>query len=168
MCVRKRTDAAPSMRHDGCMTTLLPIEYNDFLHAPIGDDSGGNPVTLLSALGRLDLDAWEEAAALARLPLESATHLLAAHLAQLPNGPDPVESVTIATRLVTLLHRKPAPRNPSPGAPPPPAAEATQSRRIKPAIYYIIALIFLIAWQWVAAIQTPQFPADSSISPATP
>jgi hypothetical protein len=145
------------------MTTLLPTEYDDFLHAPIGNDAGGNPVTLLTALARLDVDAWEEAAALARLPLEAATHRLAAHLAQLPNGPDPVESVTVAARLVALLHDKPAPRIPSLGAPPLAVRVATP-KRIKPAIYYLIALIFLLAWQWVAAIQQPQFPADSNIS----
>jgi hypothetical protein len=146
------------------MTTPLPTEYDDFLHAPIGNDAGGNPVTVLSALGRLDVDAWEEAAALAGLSIDAATHRLAVHLAQLPSGPDPVESVTVAARLVALLHDKPAPQIPSPGVPPLVARVAT-SRRIKPAIYYyLIALLLLLAWQWVAAIQQPQFPADSSVS----
>ena len=75
-------------------------------------------MSLLTALARLDVDAWEEAAKLARLPLESATQRLASLLATLPNGPVAVESVVIATRLVPLLHRPPK-RQARPAASPP-------------------------------------------------
>ena len=44
--------------------------YNDFLHAPLGHDAAGTEFTVLSALTRLGLDPWAEAARLCEL-LES-------------------------------------------------------------------------------------------------
>lgn len=43
-----------------------------FLHASVGDDWNGNPVTVLSAFARLGLDPWEEASDLARLTPDKA------------------------------------------------------------------------------------------------
>ena len=51
------------------MTNPARIDFDEFLYAPIGADASGNPVTLLSALARLDMDPWEEAANLARLSI---------------------------------------------------------------------------------------------------
>ncbi|MDF2117845.1 hypothetical protein PY365_19885 [Roseiarcaceae bacterium H3SJ34-1] len=48
-------------------------KFDDFLFAPVGEDRNGMIVSLLSALARLDIDPWEEAAELARLPTEAAT-----------------------------------------------------------------------------------------------
>ena len=54
------------------------------------------PVSLLTALARLDIDAWEEAADLARQSSESATETgLAAH--DSAERPEPGEAVRVAT-----------------------------------------------------------------------
>ena len=68
-------------------------------------------LSVLSALARLDIDPWQEAAKLARLPGETATQRLAALIAELPDEPsaDP-DPVTIAARLIALLPR-PTDRN---------------------------------------------------------
>jgi hypothetical protein len=80
--------------------------YNDFLFAAIGEEKTGMPLTVLTALTRLDLDPWQEAARLSDLPRESAARELAATIATLPEGDwKASESEVIATRLVSWLPR---------------------------------------------------------------
>lgn len=65
------------------------------------------PVSVLSALARLDVDPWQKAAELAGLPGETAvrwmTSLIASLLEALPTQPDPGP---IAARLIALLPRQ--------------------------------------------------------------
>lgn len=78
--------------------------YNDFLFGPLGADSSGIDLTVLSALTRLGLDPWQESARLAALPREAAVEALARHIGQLPDHPwSAVEAVKIAARLIALL-----------------------------------------------------------------
>jgi hypothetical protein len=85
----------------------LGSEYDKFLFAPIGDDRNGMTVSVVSLLGRMDLDPWEEAATLAGLSAESATQKLAVLLRALPDQsplkPDPDVA---AARLIALLPRR--------------------------------------------------------------
>jgi hypothetical protein len=85
----------------------LPSEFDDFLYAPIGEERNGMPLSVLSALTRLDLDPWQEASRLARLPGEAATHRLTSQIAELSDGaavrPNPE---AIAARLIALLPRQ--------------------------------------------------------------
>ena len=48
--------------------TFFRPEFGDFLYAPIGADRNEMPLTVLSALSRLDVDPWKEAAELSELP----------------------------------------------------------------------------------------------------
>ena len=83
-------------------------EFDDFLYAPIGADDGEMPLSVLSALARLDLDPWQEAAELSELPKGTATQRLAALIARLPGGRwTAADSRSMADRLIELL--------PSPG-----------------------------------------------------
>jgi hypothetical protein len=143
------------------MTTPLRNDFDDFLFASIGEDASGAPVSLLTVLARLDVDAWEEAANLARMSRETATQRLASLLASVPNSPALAESATIATRLVALLHRKPT--TPARAAATlPPGDPPIRARKSNPAIYYFIALatltalIVFVVWKWAAA--NPQHP----------
>jgi hypothetical protein len=78
--------------------------YNDFLFGSLGQDAAGTDVTVLSALARLGIDPWQEAAHLAALPREAAAEALTATILRLParTGRD-AEVPKIATRLVALL-----------------------------------------------------------------
>jgi hypothetical protein len=67
--------------------SLLGPEFDDFLFAPIGEDRNDMPLSVVSALARLDIDPWQEADKLARLPRETATQRLASLIAALPEGP---------------------------------------------------------------------------------
>jgi len=84
--------------------SLPNSEFDDFLFAPVGEERNAMLLTVLSALARLGIDPWEEAARLARLPRDLAAQSLAAMIGKLPSRrwslPD---SQAIAARLVKLL-----------------------------------------------------------------
>jgi hypothetical protein len=90
-------------------------DFNDFLFAFVGEESGGQQLTVLSALARLGLDPWGEAARLSELPKEAATDALAAAIGALPGGDWNVsEGQSIAVRLVDYLPRRSSPSARSP------------------------------------------------------
>jgi hypothetical protein len=89
------------------MAALLGPEFDAFLFAPVDEEAKGAPLSVLSALARLDVDPWREAAELAAMPKGAANQRLMSLLAALPDtssarrAPD-----TIADRLVKLLPRR--------------------------------------------------------------
>lgn len=71
------------------------------------------PLSVLSALARLDLDPWKEAAELSDLPRETATQRLAALIVRLPGGRwTQTDSREIAHRLIEHLPRRSSPAVP--------------------------------------------------------
>ena len=88
-------------------------EFDDFLYAPIGTDRNEMPLSVLSALARLDIDPWEKAAELSELPKDIATQKLASLIARLPGGQwTQVDSKGISHRLIELLPRPSIPKVP--------------------------------------------------------
>jgi hypothetical protein len=85
----------------------LGTEYDNFLFALIGDDRNGMPLSVVSLLGRMDLDPWEEAARLAGLAADAAVQKLALLLRALPAQSMPqLDPDGAAARLIALLpHR---------------------------------------------------------------
>jgi hypothetical protein len=82
---------------------MVPSDFNEFLFAAVGEEAGGT-LTVLSALARLGIDPWVEAARLAALSVEAATSALAAEIAVLPEGDwKAADSSSIAARLVSSL-----------------------------------------------------------------
>jgi len=67
-------------RLDDLRQTATPLDR--FLHASVGEDRNGNPVTVLSTFARLGLDPWEEASDLSRLTQEKARLRLGGRLAR--------------------------------------------------------------------------------------
>jgi hypothetical protein len=105
--------------------TLNHPMYDAFLFAVVGQEKNGLQLTVLSALARLDLDPWQEAARLANLTPEAATQALAARIAGLPAGDwHTSDSRSIADRLVGFLPARSvastaaAPRGPNAGPEP--------------------------------------------------
>ena len=64
------------------------------------------PLTVLSALSRLDIDPWKEAAELSELPKDTAAQRLASLVARLPGGRWAADAMAIADRLIELLPRR--------------------------------------------------------------
>jgi hypothetical protein len=162
------------MKSSGLVSSL-GSEFDDFLLAPIGEDNNGMLLSVLSALARLDVDPWEEAATLARLPRDTATRKLASVIAALPDGPSTrPDSGTIAARLISLLPRRVGFDVPSrltlPGIGP-----VTKSPVVRYLIFYVIFTLIMLACQWL--VRSPQAPAQlnspatlptSSVSPQSP
>jgi hypothetical protein len=86
------------------LNSRLGPEFDAFLFAPIGEDNNGLPLRIVSLLGRMDLDPWAEASALARLPADAAARKLASLLAGVPvSSLNPPHLSTVATNLIALL-----------------------------------------------------------------
>ena len=64
--------ADPAIMDPPASTSRLGTEFDDFLFAPLGEDRNGVPLSIVSLLGRMDLDPWREADSLAGLPAEAA------------------------------------------------------------------------------------------------
>ncbi len=78
--------------------------FDAFLFATVGEDKAGTELTVLSALARLGLDPWNEAARLADMPRAAAVLALGKTIALLPLGNwKEADSSDIATRLVGQL-----------------------------------------------------------------
>jgi hypothetical protein len=85
------------------LAPLIGPEFDEFLGASIREDRNGTGLSVLSALARLDIDPWQEAASLARMSGEAAAGRLSALIDALPYEPaSAVPSKTIAD-LVALL-----------------------------------------------------------------
>ena len=155
------------MTHSSSVAHLAP-EFEDFLFAPVGEDGHGMLLSVLSALARLNVDPWQEAAKLAGLPVEAATRRLTSLIAALPDGPSAHRDPgTIAVRLVALLPRRVVSQIPArttvlgAGATP-------QSRAI---LFAIFLALMLAAHYIVANRQSPaqvgdtHAPISSTVSP---
>jgi hypothetical protein len=155
-------------------TLRFKPEFDAFLHAPVGAEESGMPLSVLSMLARLDLDPWQEAAQLAALSPESATLKMVSILGALPKRPlQSPDSLAIATRLVAMLPR-PAPfassplrvlLTPSAGAP----AQRPHAHGANLAVFLAVYLIFMVASQffWTQILPAhgePQRAATSSSS----
>ncbi|WP_333828784.1 hypothetical protein [Pararhodobacter sp.] len=85
------------LRHGG-------TQFDGFLYAYVGEDRSGNVVSVLSALARLGLDPWVEAAALSDLPREGARTRLDQLLARFGDVPAlGSDHGPVTTRLIELL-----------------------------------------------------------------
>jgi hypothetical protein len=88
----------------------LAREFDRFLFASIGEEKNGMVLSVVSALARLDVDPWQEAARLARLPPKTATQRLATLIATIPGERSaPEDCDTLAVRFVKLLPRPAVP-----------------------------------------------------------
>lgn len=78
--------------------TVLSTGLEDFLYAPVEqEDRDGMPVSVLSALARQNVDPWEEAAAMSRMPQQNAVDRLTSLLGH--------QAPQTALRLIGLLPR---------------------------------------------------------------
>jgi hypothetical protein len=126
---------------------FLGAEFNDFLFASIGEDASGTYLTVVSALARLDLDPWAEAANLARLPRSVATQQLSELVSRFPEIPPVrVDSTKIAARLIGLLPGRIRSQIPTPTLPARSFYSMAQAliapRFILPLLFIMLAVTF--------------------------
>jgi hypothetical protein len=138
---------------------FLGPEYNAFLFAAIGMERTGSQLSVVSALARLDLDPWDEAARLARMPAEGAARKLSALMAKLPelNAGRP-DAGRAAARLIALLPN----RSREPGLADEAPATAAGSLPSKMLIYALVfAGLFIVGLQLSAHDQQQAGPAPA-------
>jgi len=127
-----------SLRH--AYAPMLP-EFDPFLFASVGEEIDGVPLSVLSALTRLDLDPRDEAARLSHLTKEAAADQLARLIARLSDRSWTLsETRRIADRLIERLPTSPA------GKPDPfePGAVLTPSSTGPQLLVYLALLIALV------------------------
>jgi len=153
----------------------LGSEFDNFLFASIAEDRNGTPLSVLSALARLNIDPWEEAAKLTRLPGETATQRLASLIAALSDERSArLDPGTIAIRLVEFLPRHGGSNIPSPktllddGV-------TTNSRAVLYGLLYVIFMAIVLGGQCTMAsrrasaqIDTAPAAASSTVLPQAP
>lgn len=148
-------------------TPRFGCEFDRFLYATVGEYNG-MPLNVLSALARMDVDPWEEAAKLMRLPQDGAIKQLASLLGALRNAPvtnfDPGH---VAVALVALLPRPLARAHPLLKA----CAQATRGQSpvivctLMSVLTYVIFVLFSI-W-WSGNLQASKEIQSAAASPAT-
>jgi hypothetical protein len=144
-------------------TSIAPLgsEFDSFLFATIGEDGNGMRLSVLSALARLDIDPWQEANELARLPREAAIQRLALLIARLPDGSSAHRDPgMIAGRLIALLPRQESFNVPSSAT----LREGTNSRAAL-YMFFILMALFMGAQAFVAR-HPPQAQLDNAPTPA--
>jgi hypothetical protein len=141
-------------------TSRLGSEFDAFLFALIGEDRNGLPLSVASALARMDLDPWQEAATLAALPPTAAVQRVAALFQALPDEQlSDRDRDTMATRLIALL---PRPTNSQIRSP---LASLDIGRAIRSplgagGVLFLIMLLLLVA-QFVMAHHESPTPGDA-------
>ena len=138
-------------------------QYDNFLFAPICDEPGGMRLSVISALARMDVDPWEEAARLAALSTPDAERTLVATLELYPGQrQESTETEILAARLVALLPK-------ARGATTAQAA-STAGVREQRTHYWIGWLLFAIAMSFLSphkSATTPSAGDSASTSNAT-
>ncbi len=142
--------------------SLINSEFNEFLYAPIGDEGNGMTLSVISALSRLDIDPWQEAARLSALSREKAVQALAPIIARLPGGQWALaDTPEIAGRLAALLPRHD-------GASPSRVAAAMDPRKPHyPALFLILYFVGSVAISIVMATQHQSPLGGSSVPTPT-
>ncbi len=118
--------------------TYLTSQFDDFLFARINDAGEATPLSVLSMLARLDIDPWEEAAKLARLPRPAAAKRLVDLIVATPGASSAyLNDSALSDRLIKLL--------PSPVVVVNLARHETVSRVLKMPGYFTLAVAIAVA-----------------------
>ncbi|MEJ1962310.1 MAG: hypothetical protein WDO56_12500 [Gammaproteobacteria bacterium] len=140
--------------------------FDAFLFAPIGEDGNGLSLSVVSALARMDLDPWQEAATLAGLPADAAAHKLAALFSALPDQLLSERSRdTTAARLISLLPRPAdSPVGSLVGSPATPTGTShpTDSRIGTSTLLFALYMLVLLASQFFMSRHDSPTPDDGA------
>ena len=145
------------------LSGYLSKEFDPFLSSPLWLDRNESPLSVMSALARLDIDPWQEAAALAALSKAAAITRLSALLGPLPGSPaTKPDREGLCQRVLGLL---PAPyvvtRLPARGLPP----SGKAATRAGPTASSILFLGWLVIAGLIGASVLPRL-TDRPAAPA--
>ena len=139
--------------------TLPRSQFNAFLFASIGEEGNGMPLSVVSALARLEIDPWQEAERLSDLPEDRAVTALDHLIRLLPTpGWDPAETPHIAARLVALL-----PHHVAPAAPAAPRSGSAGKPRPRAVVWLLVAALAAAALYGVWANGVERWPDQRGV-----
>jgi hypothetical protein len=146
---------------------MLPSTYDDFLYAPVGESPNGALLTVLSVLARQNVDPWEEAADLSRMPHDTAARRLISMIMASPGQSSTADQAAVADRLIALLPRRIA----SVGDAPNLLQREPAVHRSAPTVNLMLIAIYIgvmILSQWIAASIFEKAPAHVDPAPSPP
>jgi hypothetical protein len=147
--------------------------FDEFLFAVIREETNGTPLSMISALSRLGLEPWQEAARLAALPAAAAAEALAVLLGRLPQGAagsEPADRSRLVAGLIELLPKpgilRPKEAGPSllremPGL----HGEMKGPRRLLWLLCMVLAAAVILTWTLNSGGSTGD---DSALPPVSP
>ena len=143
------------------MTSAVPMfghksEFDPFLYAPVGEERNGMLLSVLSALARLDVDPWQEAATLTKMPAQGATRRLTSHLSSLPSGAAALSAPSTVLSLISLL-----PEDSPSGRPPRDTSISVKARYWLAAFYFLMAFVLMFAEQFAEDRHAPTSIAEA-------
>lgn len=141
----------------------LPIghpEFDAFLSAPVGADAAGVELSVMSALARVGLDPWSEAARLSDLPRDAAVEALAVALGKLPAGSwQPADDLrTLADRARRLADCLPRSHSPvaAPGRPAGPASARPAARKASTPLPWLFCAAVAVGFYFLFSQLQPE------------
>ena len=132
--------------------------FDPFLFASVGEERNGMLLSVVSALARLDLDPWFEAASLSRLSASAATDRLTALLSSPPSSlvKAPVHATIVG--LVKLLPKPAESESWSPSA----VVRQTVTKKSKMSWPLSVYFILAFAMMWAAQFAISRNPSAPS------
>jgi len=125
-------------------------EFDSFLCAPIGEERNGMLLSVLSALARLDVDPWQEAATLTNMPARDAALRLTSLLSSLPSDAATLLAPSAVVRLISLLPQE-SPRDRWPRG----TSVSATTRYGAIALYLFAAFVIMFAEQYAGDHHPP-------------
>lgn len=151
---------------DSAAALQLGSEFDAFLFAPVERDETGVVLSVISALARLDIDPWREAAELTGMTRAAANQRLVSLIAALPASSTRPLPGTIANRLIELLPRRDASavvtRAKLLGAAAPKAQDITRMLVIN-----LLLVVGMLCAQWVFTSLGPPSDAEAVHAPTS-
>jgi hypothetical protein len=139
--------------------------FDPFLFAAVGEQRNGMLLSVVSALARLDLDPWSEAASLSKLPAAGATERLYSLLSSLPSSQLTVPAPATIARLVGLLPKATRDAAWSPSAADP--TNSTKSKLSLPIVVIVVVAVVMVCAAQFADRREITAPAAVGASPTT-
>ena len=133
-------------------------EFDPFLYAPVGEERNGMLLSVLSALARFDVDPWQEAATLTKMPAQDATLRLTSLLTSLPSDAVTLLAPSTVLRLIALL-----PQEPVRGRRSRETSVSVTARYRMVAFYFLMAFVLVFAEQFA---EDHNAPASQAGAPA--
>ena len=134
-------------------------EFDPFLHAPVGEERNGMLLSVLSALARLDVDPWQEAATLTKMPAPDTTLRLTSLLLSLPSDATTMLAPSTVLRLIALL-----PKEPLRDSRPREMSVSVTARYWMVVFYFLMAFVLMFAAQFA---ENRHAPASTEGAPTT-